>query len=183
MEPTALRCARDRILSRGANAAAGALTPLETGIAADVILINAAHTDPAVRALKLSSTRGGDDRRRSVAEAEGDAGLAAAGADGAGDIGAPIAPLVDLNDFSPVAGKSRALSEGLWGRAFLTTYARSTDAERVRLIEGLSKGAELALLAVPMIEAFTFTQAQQTDHHQATRPCGRRQRAAHAPLW
>ena len=30
----------------GANAAAGALTPLETGIAADVILINAAHTRP-----------------------------------------------------------------------------------------------------------------------------------------
>ena len=58
MEPTALRCARDRILTRGANAAAGALTPLETGIAADVNLINA-HTDPAVRALKLSSTRGG----------------------------------------------------------------------------------------------------------------------------
>ena len=75
LEPTALRCARDRILTRGANAAAGALTPLEAGIAADVILINAAHTDPAVRALKLSSTRGGDDRRRSVAEAEGDAGL------------------------------------------------------------------------------------------------------------
>ena len=95
-----------------------------------------------------------------MAEAEGDAGLAAAGADGAGDIGAPIAPLVDLNDFSPVAGKSRALSEGLWGRAFLTTSARSTDAERVRLIEGLSKGAGLALLAVPMIEAFTFKQAQ-----------------------
>ncbi len=29
------------------------------GIAADVILISASHTDPAVRALKLSSTRGG----------------------------------------------------------------------------------------------------------------------------
>ena len=89
-------------------------------------------------------------------QAEGNAELAAAGADGAGDIGAQIAPLVDLSDFSPVAGKSRALSEGLWGRAFLTTSARSTD---VRLIEGLSKGAGLALLAVPMIAAFTFTQA------------------------
>ena len=42
----------------------------------------------------------------------------------------------------------------------LTTSARSTDAERVPLIEGLSKGAGLALLAVPMIDAFTFTQAQ-----------------------
>ncbi len=104
LEPTAL-CARNRMLTRGANSAASALTPLETGIAADVSLINAAHTC----VLKLSSTLGGDDRRRSVAEAEGDAGLAAAGADGAGDIGAKIAPLADLSDFSPVAGKSRAL--------------------------------------------------------------------------
>ena len=96
-----------------------------------------------------------------MAAAEGDAELAAAaGADGAGDIGARIAPLVDLSDLSPVAGKSRALSEGLWDRAFLTASARSTDAERVRLIEGLSKGAGLVLLADPMIEAFTFTQAQ-----------------------
>ena len=118
------------------------------------------HTDPAVRALKLCSTRGGDDRRRSVAEAEGNAGLAAAGADGAGDIGAQIAPLVDLSDVSPVARKSRALSEGLWGLAFVAAFARSTDAECVRLVEGLSKGVGLVLLAVPMIEAFTFTQAQ-----------------------
>ncbi len=85
-------------------------------------------------------------------------GLAAAGADGAGDIGAQIAPLADLNDFSPVAGKSRA-ERGSWGRAFLNTFARSTDAERMWLIKGLSKAAGLALLAVPMIEAFTFTQA------------------------
>ncbi len=95
-----------------------------------------------------------------MAEAEDDAGLAAAGAVGAVDIGALIAPLVDLSDFSPVGGKSRALSEGLWDRAFLTASARSTNAERVRLVEGLSKGAVLALLAVPMIDAFTFTQAQ-----------------------
>ncbi len=149
MEPTALRRARDRTLTRGTNSAAGALTPLETGIAADV---DAAHTYPAVRVLKLSSTRGGNDRQRSVAEAEGDAGLAAAGADGAGDIGAQIAPLTVLSDFSPVAGKSRELSEGLWGRAFLAASARSTDAERVRLVEGLSKGAGLALLAVPMTQ-------------------------------
>jgi hypothetical protein len=30
----------------------------------------------------------------------------------------------------------------------------------MRLVEGLGKGAGLALLAVPMIEAFTFRQAQ-----------------------
>ncbi len=58
---------------RGANSVAGTLTPLETGIAADVDLINAAHTDPAVRALMLSSTRGEDDHRRSAAEAEAEA--------------------------------------------------------------------------------------------------------------
>jgi hypothetical protein len=49
LEPTTLRRARDRILTRGANSAAGALTPLETAIAADVSLSNAAHTDPAKR--------------------------------------------------------------------------------------------------------------------------------------
>ncbi len=91
--------------------------------------------------------------------AEAETGLAAAGADEAGDISAQIAPPADLSDFSPVAEKSRALSEGLWDRAFLATAARSTDAERVRLVEGPSKGAGLALLAVPMIEAITFTQA------------------------
>jgi hypothetical protein len=108
------------------NSAAGALTPLETGIAADVSLINAAHSDPAVRV----RTRGGDDRRRSVAGAEGDAELAAAEADVAGDFGAQIAPLADLSDLSPVAGKSRALSEGLWGRSSLAAYVRSTDAAK-----------------------------------------------------
>ncbi len=43
MEQTALQCTRGRILTRGANSAAGALTPFKTGIAADVILINAAR--------------------------------------------------------------------------------------------------------------------------------------------
>ncbi len=102
----ALRRARDRILTRGADSAAGALTPLETDIVAGVSFINAAHTDPVVCALKLSNTRWGDDRRRSVAGAEGD-GLAAAEAHGAGNIGAQIARLVDLNDFSLVS-ESRA---------------------------------------------------------------------------
>ncbi len=90
-----------------------------------------------------------------MAEAEGDAGLAAAEADGAGDIDAQIAPLADLNDFSLVAGKSRALSESLWGRDFLAASTRSTDAEHVRLVE-----AWPALLAVQILDAFTFTQAQ-----------------------
>ena len=89
-----------------------------------------------------------------MAEAEGDAGLAVAEADGAGDIDAQIAPVADLNDFSLVAGKSRALSESVWGRDFLTASARFTDAEHVRLVE-----AGPALLAVPILGAFTFTQA------------------------
>ena len=51
------------------------------------------------------------------------------------------------------------LCEGLWGRAFLTAYNSANDEERLRMAECLGKGAEFALLAVPMVEAFTFTQA------------------------
>jgi len=57
-------------------------------------------------------------------------------------------------------GKSRLLCEGLWGRAFLSAYNSASDGERLRMAEGLGKGAGLALLSVPMAEAFTFTQAQ-----------------------
>jgi hypothetical protein len=39
-------------------------------------------------------------------------------------------------------------------------YNSANDGERLRMAEGLGKGAGLALLAVPMVEAFTFTQAQ-----------------------
>ena len=52
------------------------------------------------------------------------------------------------------------LSEGLWGRAFLTAYNSASDGERLRMAEGLGKGAGLSLLAVPMADAFVFTQAQ-----------------------
>ena len=68
--------------------------------------------------------------------------------------------LVAFNDLSSAAGKSRALSEGLWGRAFLTAYNSASDEERLRMVEGLGKGAGLALLAVPMADAFIFSQAQ-----------------------
>ncbi len=52
------------------------------------------------------------------------------------------------------------LCEGLWGRAFLTAYNCANDGERLRMAEGLGKGAGLALLAVPMVEALSFTHAQ-----------------------
>ena len=69
-------------------------------------------------------------------------------------------PLIALSDLGLAVGKSRLLCEGLWGRAFLTAYYSTNDGERLRMAEGLGKGAGLALLAVPMVEAFTFTQAQ-----------------------
>ena len=53
-----------------------------------------------------------------------------------------------------------ALSEGLWGRAFLTAYNSASDEERLRMVEGLGKCAGLALLVVPMADAFIFSQAQ-----------------------
>ena len=52
------------------------------------------------------------------------------------------------------------LCEGLWGRAFLTADNCANDGERLRMAEGLGKGERIALLALPMVDAFTFTQAQ-----------------------
>ena len=69
-------------------------------------------------------------------------------------------PLIAFNDLSSAVGKSRLLCEGLWGWAFLSAYNCANDGERLRMAEGLGKGAGLALLAVPIVEAFTFTQAQ-----------------------
>ncbi len=65
-----------------------------------------------------------------------------------------------FEDLGPVAEKSHALSDRLWGRAFLAAYNSSVAEERQLIAEGLGKGVGLALLAVPMIKAFTFTQAQ-----------------------
>ena len=63
-------------------------------------------------------------------------------------------PLIAFNDLSSAVGKS------LWGQAFLSAYNCANDGERLRMAGGIGKGAGLALLAVPMVEAFTFTQAQ-----------------------
>ena len=80
------------------------------------------------------STRGGNESRRSFAA-------------------------MALNDLGPAVGKSFVLCEGLWGRAFLTAYNSASDGERLRMAEGLGKGAGLTLLAKPMADALKFTQA------------------------
>ena len=83
-------------------------------------------------------------------------------AEGGGEAVATVqqVPLIAFNDLSSAVGKSRLLCEGLWGRAFLSTYNCANDGERLRMAGRLGKGAGLALLAVSMAEAFTFTQAQ-----------------------
>jgi len=62
-------------------------------------------------------------------------------------------PLIALSDLGSAVGKSRLLCEGLWGRAFLTAYNSANDEERLQMAESLGKGAGLALLSVPMVEA------------------------------
>ena len=42
----------------------------------------------------------------------------------------------------------------------MTAYNSASDEERLRMVEGLGKGAGLALLAVRMADAFIFSQAQ-----------------------
>ena len=157
-EPAALRRIRDRIRDREPNSAAGSLSAWERGLLRDVELINDAHADPAVRQLLNSSSRGGDDRRRGAA-GEGVAGEAEGGWEAGGENGGHQ-PLVTLGEEGITSKSSRAMSEGLWGRAFFAAYNPGTAVERIHMVEGLSKGAGLAFLSVPMVEPFTFTQAQ-----------------------
>ena len=97
-EPSVLRRVRDRLQARGANAASGSLMPLEVGLAADVDLINAAHANPAFKELRQCSTRGGDERRRDVAE-EAEPDLQPAGGGAVGTAPRPTAaPLVIFED-------------------------------------------------------------------------------------
>ena len=58
-EPVTLRLIRDRVQERGANAAAGTLTPFEAHLAAEINVINYAHASPAFKELRQHSTRGG----------------------------------------------------------------------------------------------------------------------------
>jgi len=137
------------------------LTPLEACLVNEIELINTAHADPGVRGLRLSSTRGGDESRRLPVVAAG--GVNQTEAERGGEAVAAVqqgVPLIALSDLGSAVGKSRLMCEGLWGRAFLTAYNSANNGERLRMAEGSGKGAGLALLAVPMVEAFTFTQAQ-----------------------
>ncbi len=72
-------------------------------------------------------------------------------AEGGGEAVATVqqVPLIALNDLGSAVEKSRLLCEGLWGRAFLTSYNSAYDGERLRMAEGLGKGAGLASLALP----------------------------------
>jgi hypothetical protein len=66
------------------------------------------------------------------------------------------AALTALNDLGPAVGKSHALYESLWGRA--TAY-NASDEERLQMAEGW-QGCGNHRAAIPMAEAFKFTQAQ-----------------------
>ncbi len=116
-------------------------TPLEAGLMSEIELINRAHADPEVRGLRRSSTRGGDESRHPSAAAAEEARRTTTG--GNGEVGVTLqqSALVAFNDLSSAAGRSRALSEGLWGRAFLTALNSASDEERLRMVEGLGKGA------------------------------------------
>ena len=69
--------------------------------------------------------------------------MAANGAPDSGGEAAEDAPLVDQATLmtSAVAGKSRALSGSLWGRAYLGAYEVTTAEGRLLMVEVLSKGA------------------------------------------
>ena len=67
-------------------------------------------------------------------------------------------PLIALSNLGSAVGKSRLLCKGPLGTG-LSDGIQQRQRRRA-FAEGLGKGAGLALLAVPMVEAFTFTQAQ-----------------------
>ena len=119
---------------------------LEAGLMSEIDLINRVHANPDVRGLRRSRTRGGDESRHPSPTAAEEARRTTTG--GNGEVGVTLqqSTLVAFNDVSSAAGTSRALSEGLWGRAFLTAYNSTSDEERLRMVEGLGKGMGLPYL-------------------------------------
>ena len=53
-------------------------------------------------------------------------------------------PLITLKVLGSAVGKSRLLCGGLWGRALITAFNSANDGERLRMAEGLERGARLA---------------------------------------
>ncbi len=62
------------------------------------------------------------------------------------------------SNLTSAARKSGALGEGL-GAIFFMANNSASDEERMRIIEGLGKGAGLTFLVIPMTDAFVFLQA------------------------
>ena len=149
--PPAFILVKQRIVARAGDNGA-LLTPLEQELAADVTAINVASASPSFRDLMAASTRG---RRRQGPDAN------ATGLDRAiGDDAPPAPPMVALRDLAASAGNSRNMADALWSVEFFDAYAAASLRERLKMIEGLSKGAGLALLAIPMANPFIFTEAQ-----------------------
>ena len=113
---------RDRALNQAHfGRCVDAFTPLEAYLVNDIELINAAHTHLDVRGLRLSSsTRGGDESRRSFAAMMEEAQRMEAG-------GSDAVALIALNDLGTAVVKSSVSCEGLWERAFLTAYNSARD--------------------------------------------------------
>ena len=146
-------------------------------------IIKTAHTDPEVQSLKLRSTRGEDESRRPQVVMAG--GVNRTKAEGTGEAVATVqqVPLIALNDLGSAVRKSRLLCEGLWGRAFLTAYYIANDGERMRMAEGLGKGAGLALLTAPIVEALHLHAGPVSAYFvQISRPGRSDKRPAYPPL-
>ena len=170
-EPDVLRLVRSRLEARGPGAPGDVtdeppvllLSPLERLLKEDVSRIQSASVDPDFLDLRRRSSRGGDDRLSDISAAEGAGprGKRGQGSSGGrpGEDPAP-APLVSFQDLKATTSSGKRMGEGLWGSQFLRAYNDGNELERLKLVEGIVKGAGLALLAVPAAAAFHFTEAQ-----------------------
>ena len=72
-----------------------------------------------------------------------------------GDV-APAPPMVALQELATSAGNARNMANALWSAEFFDAYAATSLRKRQKIVEGLSKGAGLALLAIPTAKPFHF---------------------------